>query len=160
MYSNMKYYENICNCLRVIQQDINRKLKSANCWQRTSLNVLPVSSLTCKGVECTCTGGHQLTARSEGWRTVFMSTLQMTQREACSDIKLFPACSPHLVRYCHSGVSPVYYSDSVAGIEPGTSSTRGQCANHLAYHFRVRLAFAKGFFFFFFQYMDRDLLRT
>ena len=24
--------------LRVIQQDINRKLKSANCWQRTSLN--------------------------------------------------------------------------------------------------------------------------
>ena len=39
MYSNMKYYENICNCLRVIQQNINRKLKSANCWQRTSLNV-------------------------------------------------------------------------------------------------------------------------
>ena len=38
MYSNMKYYEHICNCLRVIQQDINRKLKSANCWQRTSLN--------------------------------------------------------------------------------------------------------------------------
>ena len=37
MYSNMKYYQNICNCLRVIQQDINRKLKSANCWQRTSL---------------------------------------------------------------------------------------------------------------------------
>ena len=37
MYSNMKNYENICNCLRVIQQDINRKLKSANCWQRTSL---------------------------------------------------------------------------------------------------------------------------
>ena len=37
MYSNMKYYENICNCLRVIQQDINRKLNSANCWQRTSL---------------------------------------------------------------------------------------------------------------------------
>ena len=37
MYSNMKYYENICNCLRVIQQDINRKLKSANCWQQTSL---------------------------------------------------------------------------------------------------------------------------
>ena len=37
MYLNMKYYENICNCLRVIQQDINRKLKSANCWQRTSL---------------------------------------------------------------------------------------------------------------------------
>ena len=38
MYSNMKYYENICNCLRVIQQDINRKLKSANCWQQTSLS--------------------------------------------------------------------------------------------------------------------------
>ena len=37
MYSNMKYYENICNCLRAIQQNINRKLKSANCWQRTSL---------------------------------------------------------------------------------------------------------------------------
>ena len=37
MYLNMKYYENFCNCLRVIQQDINRKLKSANCWQRTSL---------------------------------------------------------------------------------------------------------------------------
>ena len=40
MYSNMKYYENICNCLRVIQQDINRKLKSANCWQQTSLKLL------------------------------------------------------------------------------------------------------------------------
>ena len=39
MYSNMKYYENICNCLRVIQQDINRKLKSANCWQQTSLKL-------------------------------------------------------------------------------------------------------------------------
>ena len=38
MYSNMKYYENICNCLRVIQQDKNRKLKSANCWQQTSLS--------------------------------------------------------------------------------------------------------------------------
>ena len=38
MYSNMKYYENICNCLRVIQQNINRKLKSANCWQQTSLS--------------------------------------------------------------------------------------------------------------------------
>ena len=37
MYSNMKCYENICNCLRVIQQDKNRKLKSANCWQQTSL---------------------------------------------------------------------------------------------------------------------------
>ena len=34
----MNYYENICNCLRVIQQDLNRKLKSANCWQRTSLS--------------------------------------------------------------------------------------------------------------------------
>ena len=33
----MKYYENICNCLRVIQQDKNRKLNSDNCWQRTSL---------------------------------------------------------------------------------------------------------------------------
>ena len=41
MYSNIKYYENICNCLRVIQQNINinRKLKSANCWQQTSLNL-------------------------------------------------------------------------------------------------------------------------
>ena len=38
MYSNMKSYENICNCIRVIQQDKNRKLKSANCWQQTSLN--------------------------------------------------------------------------------------------------------------------------
>ena len=26
----MKYYENFCNCLRVIQQDKNRKLKFAN----------------------------------------------------------------------------------------------------------------------------------
>ena len=41
MYSNMKFYENICNCLRVIQQYINRKLKSANCWQQTSLNEMP-----------------------------------------------------------------------------------------------------------------------
>ena len=44
MYSNMKYYENICNCLRVIQQDINRKLKSANCWQRTSLTHISLAS--------------------------------------------------------------------------------------------------------------------
>ena len=40
MYSNMKYYENICNCLRVIQQEKNRKLKSYNCWQQTSLTCL------------------------------------------------------------------------------------------------------------------------
>ena len=45
MYSNMKYYENICNCLRVIQQDINRKLKSANCWQQTSLRKLHRSKI-------------------------------------------------------------------------------------------------------------------
>ena len=45
MYSNMKYYENICNCLRVIQQDINRKLKSANCWQRTSLNTYTLNGV-------------------------------------------------------------------------------------------------------------------
>ena len=37
MYLNMKNYENIYNCLRVIQQNKNRKLKSANCWQQTSL---------------------------------------------------------------------------------------------------------------------------
>ena len=48
MYSNMKYYENICNCLRVIQQYINRKLKSANCWQRTSLNQCSKSILSIK----------------------------------------------------------------------------------------------------------------
>ena len=41
MYSNMKYYENICNGLTVIQQNINRKLKSANCWQQTSLSWNP-----------------------------------------------------------------------------------------------------------------------
>ena len=39
MYSNMKYhqYENICSCLRGIQQSQNRKLYNDNCWQRTSL---------------------------------------------------------------------------------------------------------------------------
>ena len=37
MYSNMKNYENIYNCLRVIQPNKNRKLNSANCWQQTSL---------------------------------------------------------------------------------------------------------------------------
>ena len=37
LYSNMKYYENIYNCLRVIQQSKNRKLKNDNCWQQTSL---------------------------------------------------------------------------------------------------------------------------
>ena len=46
MYSNKKYYENICNCLRVIQQYINRKLKSDNCWQRTSLKRIFVTLLT------------------------------------------------------------------------------------------------------------------
>ena len=40
MYSNMKYNENICNCLRVIQQNINRKLKSASCWQQTILDAI------------------------------------------------------------------------------------------------------------------------
>ena len=50
MYSNMKYYENICNCLRVIQQDINRKLKSANCWQRTSLSMKETENLIFSGV--------------------------------------------------------------------------------------------------------------
>ena len=27
MYSNMKYYENICNCLRVIQQDKKQEVE-------------------------------------------------------------------------------------------------------------------------------------
>ena len=40
MYSNMKEIRNTCNCLRVIQQDKNRKLKNQNCNQRTSLIVL------------------------------------------------------------------------------------------------------------------------
>ena len=39
MYSNMKYYENVCDCLRVIQQSKNRKLKNENCWQQTSLSL-------------------------------------------------------------------------------------------------------------------------
>ena len=46
MYLNMTYYENICNCLRVIQQDINRKLKSAQLLAADllKLNVfLPIS---------------------------------------------------------------------------------------------------------------------
>ena len=38
MYLNIKNYENIYNCLRVIQQIKIRKSKSANCWQQTSLN--------------------------------------------------------------------------------------------------------------------------
>ena len=38
MYSNVKYYENTCSCLRVIQQDKNKKLKNSNCWLRTSLS--------------------------------------------------------------------------------------------------------------------------
>ena len=33
-------YENIYNCLRAIQQNKTRKLKSANCWQQTSLRHL------------------------------------------------------------------------------------------------------------------------
>ena len=40
MYSNMKNYEHIYNSLRVTQQNKNRKLKSANCWQQTSLTHL------------------------------------------------------------------------------------------------------------------------
>ena len=39
MYSNMKYNKNICNCLRVILQDKNRKLKNDNCFQRTPLSM-------------------------------------------------------------------------------------------------------------------------
>ena len=56
MNSNMKYYENICNCLRVIQQDINRKLKSANCWQQTA-------SLT--GCNAGCNDASQTSQYSE-----------------------------------------------------------------------------------------------
>ena len=38
MYPNMINYENILKCFRVIHQNKNRKLKSQNCKQRTSLN--------------------------------------------------------------------------------------------------------------------------
>ena len=38
MYSNIKYEENICNHLRDIQQNKNRKFRNVKCWQRTSLN--------------------------------------------------------------------------------------------------------------------------
>ena len=37
IYSNLKYFENICMRLSVSQQSKNRKLKNDNCWQRTSL---------------------------------------------------------------------------------------------------------------------------
>ena len=37
MYPNIKYYENICNRLRDIQQKKNRKFRNVKCWQRTSL---------------------------------------------------------------------------------------------------------------------------
>ena len=49
-------------------------------------------------------GGLQLTYRSEGQRTVFMSSLQMARREA--------------------RVRPPTLSSSAAGIAPGTSSAR------------------------------------
>ena len=39
-YINVKYYENICNWLGIIQQDRNRKLKNDKCWQRSSLKYL------------------------------------------------------------------------------------------------------------------------
>ena len=56
MYSNMKYCETICNCLRVIQQEKNRKLKSNNCWQRTSLKIsriLITSTVEAPGITTT-----------------------------------------------------------------------------------------------------------
>ena len=37
MYSDIKYLENICNRLRDIQQNKNRKFRNVKCWQRTSL---------------------------------------------------------------------------------------------------------------------------
>ena len=40
------------------------------------------------GRECPCTRALQLTSRSEGWCTVFMSSLQMTRREACFFLSL------------------------------------------------------------------------
>ena len=70
MYSNMKYYENIRNCLRVIQQDINRKLKSANCWRQTSL-IAVVISLSQSNVTLT----NQVVCLSEVSRDILMKSV-------------------------------------------------------------------------------------
>ena len=43
MYSNMKYYVNICKCLRVIQQRKNRKLKKG---KLLAADLLKVSDIT------------------------------------------------------------------------------------------------------------------
>ena len=73
-----------------------------------------VGTLTCTGdvPAVACTGGLQLMSRSEGRHTI-----------SCHSCKF------------HEGkhVWTNKFSSPLAGIEPGTSSTRSQCANHSAY---------------------------
>ena len=42
MYPNIKYWENICNRLRDIQQKKNRKFRNVKCEQRTSLKSVEI----------------------------------------------------------------------------------------------------------------------
>ena len=75
------------------------------------------------------TRGRQLTSWSEGRRTVFMSSLQMTRRKVYSDTE---------------------FSSPMPGIDPRTSSSRGQYSDH----WTIGLFF---FFFFFFFYKTARL---
>ena len=84
---------------------------------QVTISKLPQGSLTCTGGDFPCTGDIQLTSRSEGRCTYLASSLQMTLEKVCSVTEIF---SPR------------------AGIEPGTSSTRGKCLTTELPRFRIQ----------------------
>ena len=78
----------------------------------TCMRIDPVQgSLTCTGDDCPCTRGPPVNVPICRTAHCIMSFLQMTRRKHVRTNK---------------------FSSPLAGIEPGTSSTRSQCANHLA----------------------------
>ena len=81
---------------------------------QVTISKLPQGSLTCTRGDFPCTGDIQLTSRSEGRCTYPVSSLQMTLEKATKRVRTPKFSSPR------------------AGIEPGTSRTRGKCSNHCA----------------------------
>ena len=60
---------------------------------QVTISKLPWGSLNSTGDEFPCTGGTQLTSRSEGRCTYLVSSLQMTLAKACSDTEIFLTAS-------------------------------------------------------------------
>ena len=86
-------------------------------------SVIPANKCHLQG-DSPCTGGLQLTARSEGRCTYLVSSLQ---------ISVIRANDTNESMFGHR----IFFS-TAAGIKPMTSSTKGQCTNHKATTFPIK----------------------